>query len=294
MATEQRVTQLSLALLLVAATSVAASVAPSAPDFTLIAHRGASWDAPEHTFAAWDRALADSATWIEQDLVMTADGVLVVFHDDTLGRTARGPAALCTGRVAERTLADLAQCEVGSWFNAEYPDRARSEYALERIRTLDEVLTRYRNRGRFYIETKRPEESPGMEEALIALLKRHRLAGPGAERGRVTVQSFSAAGLARLRGIDSGLDLVRLLDDPIPRDSLGAVMQEIALYAKGIAPSRRIVTSAMVETAHAAGLYVHVYTVNEPAVLRWVRANNVDGVFTDRPALLRRELRLDP
>ncbi len=255
-------------------------------EFVLIAHRGASWDAPENTFAAWDRALADGARWIEQDLALTRDGALVVFHDDTLGRTARGPEDACTGRVAERALAELQRCEVGSWFNAEFPDRARPEYAGEPIRTLDEVITRYRDRGRFYIETKRPDDRPGMEEALIALLRRHRLAGPGADTGRVILQSFSERSLARLRTLDAQVPLVRLLEDPIPRDSLAAVMQEIARSSQGIGPSRRILTVAMVEAAHAAGLFVHVYTVNEVGVLQWLRTNGVDGVFTDRPSLL--------
>ena len=64
-----------------------------AADVQVIAHRGASWDAPEHTFAAYDLALAQGADWIEQDLQMTRDGQLVVLHDDSLDRTARGPSA---------------------------------------------------------------------------------------------------------------------------------------------------------------------------------------------------------
>jgi glycerophosphoryl diester phosphodiesterase len=254
----------------------------------LIAHRGASWDAPENTFAAWDRALEDGADWLELDLTRTSDGALAVFHDDTLGRTARGPAEHCTGRVADRTLTQLRHCEVGSWFNAEHPDRARAEFAGERIPLVDEVLTRYRGRARFYIELKRPGDAPGMEEALVAVLRRQRLVGPDADTGRVILQSFSAGGLQRLRALDARVPLVRLLEDPIPSDSLAAVMQEVARTAQGIGPSRRILTAAMVEAAHTAGLFVHVYTVNELAVLDWVRANGADGVFTDRPGLLLR------
>jgi glycerophosphoryl diester phosphodiesterase len=104
----------------------------------------------------------------------------------------------------------------------------------------------------------------------------------------VILQSFSAGGLQRLRALDARVPLVRLLEDPIPSDSLAAVMQEVARTAQGIGPSRRILTAAMVEAAHTAGLFVHVYTVNELAVLDWVRANGADGVFTDRPGLLLR------
>jgi len=272
----------AVSLLLVAAVPFASRT----DGLLLIAHRGASWDAPEHTFAAWDRALADGAVWLELDVSMTRDGALVVFHDDTLGRTARGPTEFCSGRVADRTLSQLRRCDVGSWFDAEYPDRARAAFSGERIPTAAAVLARYRDRGRFYIETKRPDDRPGMEEALITILRRHRLVGPGADTGRVILQSFSAASLGRLRALDARVPLVQLLEDPIPRDSVALVIQEIAQTALGIGPSLRILTAAMVEAAHAAGLFVHVYTVNDLEELQWVRAVGVDGVFTDRPALL--------
>src|ERR671916_500502 len=108
-----------------------------------IGHRGASGYAPEHTFAAYDLALKLGADYIEQDLQMTKDGVLVVLHDDTLDRTATGPARNCTGLVIEKTLAQLKTCEVGRWFNRAYPLYARPEYAGMRIPTLEEVFQRY-------------------------------------------------------------------------------------------------------------------------------------------------------
>jgi glycerophosphoryl diester phosphodiesterase len=253
----------------------------------VIAHRGASFDAPEHTFAAYDLALAQEADWIEQDLQMTADGALVVMHDDSLDRTARGPAADCSGLVREKSLAQLARCEVGSWFNGEYAARAVPDYARERIPTLDSVLTRYAGRARFYIETKNPAEAPGMEEALLGLLRKHRLIGRGAARGAVLLQSFSAASLERLHDLDPSVPLVQLIDEPVPPDSLDAVFTRIARYAGGIGPSRRIISAAFVERAHAAGLVVHPYTVNEPATMSYLLDLGVDGMFTDRPAVLR-------
>lgn len=260
------------------------------PDPQVIAHRGASWDAPEHTFAAWDLALAQGADWIEQDLQMTSDGALVVMHDDSLDRTARGPATLCRGLVRERTSAELGACEVGSWFNAEHPERANAVYASERIPTLDSVLTRYAGRARFYIETKSPEAAPGMEEALLALLRRHRLAGR-AGQGRVLLQSFSAASLKRLHELDANLHLVQLIDEAIPPDSLDVALASIAQYAVGVGPSRRIVSAPFVDAAHRAGLVVHPYTVNDAAVMDYLLGLGVDGMFTDRPALLRERLR---
>jgi glycerophosphoryl diester phosphodiesterase len=258
-----------------------------AADVQVIAHRGASWDAPEHTFASYDLALASGADWIEQDLQFTRDSILVVLHDDSLDRTARGPAADCRGPVRDKSLAQLQRCEVGSWFNIEYPDRAKARHAAERIPTLDSVLTRYGRRTRYYIETKNPEAAPGMEEALLALLRRHHLAGFLTNRSRVVVQSFSAASLERMHALDPDVRLVWLIDEAIPADSLDTVFARVARYAVGIGPSRRIVTARMVERAHVAGLVVHPYTVNDSSGMTVLLGLGVDGMFTDRPDVLR-------
>lgn len=257
-------------------------------DVQVIAHRGASWDAPEHTFGAWDLALERGADWIEQDLQFTRDSVLVVMHDDSLDRTARGPAADCRGLVRDRALVQLQRCEVGSWFNAENPPRAQLGYVGASIPTLDSVLTRYGRRARFYIETKSPEEAPGMEEALLVLLRKHRLAGRFADRRRVLVQSFSGASLERMHALDPDVRLVQLIDDPIAPDSLDAVFTRIKRYAVGIGPSRRIMTARWVERAHVAGLIMHPYTVNDSTTMTLLLGLGVDGMFTDRPDLLRR------
>ncbi len=249
----------------------------------VIAHRGASWDAPEHTFVAWDLALAQGAEWIEQDLQMTRDGQLVVMHDDSLDRTATGPAASCRGLVREHTLAELEACEVGSWFNRENPSRAKDSYTSERIRTLEAWLSRYAGRARFYIETKSPAEAPGMEDSLLAVLRRHRLVGRGADEGRVIVQSFSPASLLRLRALEPRLTLVQLMDDPPPAGTLLPTLDSIAKYAAGIGPSRRFINEAIVKAAHERGLVVHPYTVNAEPTMVFVLELGVDGMFTDHP-----------
>lgn len=261
-----------------------------AADVQVIAHRGASWDAPEHTFAAYDLALAQGADWIEQDLQMTRDGQLVVLHDDSLDRTARGPAADCSGLVREKTLAQLANCDVGSWFNAEYPERAQGAFVGARIPTLDDVLTRYAGRARFYIETKNPDEAPAMVDSLLAALRRHRLVGRGATAGRVFVQSFSSASLRRLHDREPLLPLVQLWDEEIPAGELEATLDWVRAYAVGFGPNRRMVSQRMVDAAQARGLDVHPYTVNAEPTMVFMLGLGVDGMFTDRPAALRQLL----
>lgn len=254
----------------------------------VIAHRGASAYAPEHTFASWDRAVEIGADYLEQDLQMTRDGILVVLHDDTLDRTALG----CTGRVIDHTLRELRECDVGTWFNRANPDRARAEFAGERIRTLDEVLDRYGDRATFYIETKNPEDAPGMEEALLELLSKHGLREAAATEWRVLIQSFSEASLRKIRTLDGELPLIQLVGtSEYTPETLVAALPRIAEYAVGIGPSWRLLDAAVIEAAHAHCLAVHPYTVNDPALMQRLTDLGVDGMFTDAPDLL---LRLRP
>jgi glycerophosphoryl diester phosphodiesterase len=261
------------------------------PDASVIAHRGASWDAPEHTFAAWDLALEQGADWLEFDLQRTSDSVLVVFHDDSLDRTARGPVAACSGLVRDRTLEQIRGCDVGRWFNDKYPERAKPEFEGARIPTLDEILERYGSRAALYIELKEPASAPGMERQLHEALVRHGLVGAGASEGRLLVQCFHPEGLTRFHALAPDVPLVQLVGDSIPAAQLDTMLAQVATYARAIGPNHALVDERLVAAAHAKGLLVHPYTVNEEARMRALLALGVDGMFTDRPALLRSLLR---
>lgn len=264
----------------------------------VIAHRGASAYAPEHTFASWDMALEMGADYLEHDLQMTADGALVVLHDDTLDRTARGPTEHCAGAVNAKTLAQLAHCEVGSWFNDAHPELASEEFAHQPIPTLRGVLERYAGRARFYIETKQPEEAPGMEEALIALLREFELLGEPADGEQqlpaVILQSFSPQSLVKLRALAPGATLIQLTPGRMTSWGIRRRISDIAEYADGIGPHRQRVGAALVNAAHGAGLLVHPYTVNDEPTMRRLLTLGVDGMFSDRSDLLRRVITAHP
>jgi glycerophosphoryl diester phosphodiesterase len=249
---------------------------------TVIGHRGASAYAPEHTFAAYDLALEQGADYIEQDLQLTADGVLVAVHDDTLDRTVRGPAESCAGTVASKTLAQLRECDAGSWFNEANPDLADPAYVGLEIPTLADIFERYGPDVRYYIETKAPEAQPGMEEALLDLLDEAGLAGPAARDRRVLIQSFSGDSLRLVHSLRPELPLVQLV--PAPVDV--AALDDIAEYAVAIGPSKAIVDEAFVTAAHERCLAVHPYTVDEPDEMAALLDAGVDGMFTNAPDLL--------
>ena len=256
-----------------AAPAVSAAAEPLGP-VANVAHRGASGHAPEHTFAAYDLALKMGADYIEQDLQLTRDGVLVVLHDATLDRTARGPAENCTGRVDTKTLAQLKTCEVGSWFSP--------KFAGETIPTLEEVIRRYRQRTNYYIETKSPETADRMEERLVALLDEYGLTRPAAERWQVLVQSFSPASLQRLHALDPSLPLVQLhsnVGSPAIRSLLDATRE----YAVGIGPSKGSVDADLLDAAHERCLVVHPYTLVTRAEHERFVALGVDGAFSNFP-----------
>jgi len=246
----------------------------------VIAHRGASGYAPEHTFASWDLALDMGADYLEQDLQMTADGVLIVMHDDTLDRTTNGA---CRGAVHEHALASIAGCDVGSWFNEAHPDRARPEFTGLAIPTLEQVFERYEGRARFYVETKKPGAAPGMEDELLRLIRRHGLLESAAEPPTVIVQSFSAASLRKLNTLEPGLALVRLFGRHHTGFTLQRQLDILSRFAFGIGPSRADTAEQLVEAAHEHGLVVHPWTVNDTSEMRFFSAIGVDGIFTDFP-----------
>jgi glycerophosphoryl diester phosphodiesterase len=255
------------------------------PGPVVIAHRGASGLAPEHTRPAYDLAIEQGADYIEQDVRMTRDGVLVVLHDDTLNRTARGPAEHCSGPVRTRTLAELEHCDFGRWFE-EKRGSTTGRFADQRLVTLDALLAHYGHRVRYYIETKQSETAPGMEEALLALLRKHDLLPRRAGDPRVILQSFSTESLQRLRARNAQLPLVQLIGRGELGDDVDTAFARIASFANGVGPHHSDVDAAWVAAARRHGLVVHPYTVNEQPDLERMIALGVDGIFTDFPGRL--------
>ena len=274
------------AVLTVALLAFAAPAVGAAPDTesTLdgpvlnIGHRGASGYAPEHTFAAYDLALEQGADYIEIDLQMTADGVLVALHDKTLNRTADAPEGVperyCRGLVSKKTLEQIKMCDAGSWFSPEYA-------GLE-IPTLEEIFQRYGTSVNYYIETKNPKAAPGMEEELVRLLEEYNLIEPAAENWQVLIQSFSAESLLKIHELEPSLPLIQLYwagtSKTIQRD-----LETVSTYAVGIGPYKRDVDAALVAAAHELCLAVHPYTVNTVEEMQALISLGVDGMFTNFP-----------
>ncbi|MGK5696384.1 glycerophosphodiester phosphodiesterase [Streptomyces sp. URMC 128] len=256
----------------------------------VVAHRGASEDAPEHTLAAYTKAIEDGADALECDVRLTADGHLVCVHDRRVNRTSNG-----RGAVSALELADLAALDFGSWKSGEAykgrdedPDwehRPEDREATS-VLTLERLLELVADAGRrveLAIETKHPTRWAGqVEERLLVLLKRFGLDAPAtAEESRVRVMSFSARSLHRVRAASPTLPTVYLAQFASPRLRDGRLPPGVPIAG----PSLRIVRNhpLYVERLKRSGHQVHVWTVNEPEDVDLCVGLGVDAIITNRP-----------
>ncbi len=272
----------------------------------LVAHRGASGYAPEHTLLAYGLAIEQGADFVEQDLHITKDGVLVCLHDPELSRTTNveevfpGRATMrdTTGQgtpkkgwyVVDFTLAEIKKLNAGTWFYKLNPFAHTKNLSnvmkmvsnngfVNSIPTLQETIKFVNNRAGLYIEMKNSEfyQSAGfdMAEKLAAILKTNGYASAKKSR-RIFIQSFSKENLLRMRQIAPQYPRVQLLpmEDPKRQDTTKVtpeLAREIARYAHGAGPAKAMLRSAEdVETFQAAGLLIHPYTFRgaTTAVLR--------------------------
>lgn len=224
--------------------------------FFIWAHRGASAEAPENTLAAFDLALQRHADGIELDVHLSADGVPMVIHDETLERTSDG-----RGRVSAWNAEALQSLDAGRWFSP--------QFSGERIPTLEQVLQRVGEQVRINIEIK----SGAAGEAVLALLQRY-------PKTRVLVSSFDHRLLAQLRQRAPQLPLGFLIESPWWRLSLRRAQ---ASGAESFHPRQELVNRPLLQACHRAGIKVYPWTVDGPARQDELRRLGCDGLFTNLP-----------
>ena len=258
-----------------------------------IAHRGASAYAPEHTLPAYALAIEMGADYVEQDLQLTRDGVLICMHDTTLDRTTnveelfpdratevefRGTARQ-VWRVSDFTLDEIKTLDAGSWFDA--------EFAGTRVPTFQEAIDLVKGQAGMYPETKAPEEYEAlgltMEEELARVLAANGLDSPEAQHATpIFVQSFSPASLQRMHALTGETyALVQLVGGGQAETLLtDDGLRDVARYADGIGPSIQLLVDdpSRSTAARALGLEIHPYTV---------RASRLPDGFTDAGAYMR-------
>lgn len=255
-----------------------------------MAHRGASEDRPEHTLAAYRRAIEIGADALECDVRLTADGHLVCVHDRTVDRTSNG-----SGVVSTLELADLEGLDWGSWkrLDDRHPDGpghvvpdVETLDDRSRLLTLRRLLRTVADSGRdvrLAIETKHPTRYGGLvERELVQVLHEFGWAAPPPGGvGRVRVMSFSVLALRRMRQLAPRLPLVLLLERVplVYRD--GVLPRGVTVAGLGVDILRR--HPEYVARLRERGHDVHVWTVDEIADVDRCLEAGAAAIITNRP-----------
>jgi glycerophosphoryl diester phosphodiesterase len=233
-------------------------------------HRGASAYAPMNTLPAFQLAAEQGAGGIEFDVWLSKDGVPIILHDMHVDATTDGQ-----GRVADMPLAELQALDAGAWKDA--------RYAGTRIPTLDALFAAVGQRfSMLNVEIKSEEGMiEGVEGAVNACIRRHNVAE------RVIISSFDPRILQRMSGIAPDLRLAFLEYPATPPEaySLMNLVKHVARH-----PHATQVNAEYMRRARDNGWQVNVWTVNEVAEAKRLRDLGVDGIFTDYPDVMLREL----
>ncbi len=249
---------------------------------TVVGHRGCAGEAPENTLPSFQRGLDAGAAILESDVHLTRDGVPVLIHDDEVSRVTEG-----SGRVAGLTLAELHKLDAGHHFSSDggrsHPFRGRGL----RIPTLREAFEAFPE-ARFSLELK--EDLPGLVEETVDLVR---------ELGRASRTLLTAERAPLMRRIHARLDSLGV------DAARGACAEDVLAFVRsaldGTPPAggpmalqvpagfreRPLVTEPLVRHAHAHGVRVHVWTINEPDEMTRLLDLGVDGLVTDFPGRMR-------
>ena len=242
--------------------------------FKIIAHRGASIDAPENTLAAIKLGIEQGSDGVEFDVYRTSDGQLALMHDRDVLRTTNFKEVFTDGRsakVTELSLAQLRRLDAGSWHSA--------AYAGEKVPTFEETLELLRGRSTPVIEIK--PENIGQDVAMIV----QKL---GIEK-EVFVQSFSPRAIREFHEVLPGVTTGYLTGNKISDDSIARAREHRRIAAEAgasvVVCNYRLADRAYIEELHSSGFIVWVYTVDDEGIMRSLMESGIDGIITNVPAV---------
>jgi glycerophosphoryl diester phosphodiesterase len=298
--------RLALAGILVALMTIGSDAQYAKPK-TNVAHRGASAYAPEHTLAAYQLAIEMGADYVEQDLAVTKDGILICLHDGSLERTTNVeevfPNRVSTQTIEGKTrkawlandftLAEIKNLDAGSWFDP--------KFSGETIPTFDEAIALIRGKAGIFPELKVPEIYAGrnvnFEQLVADALDRNRLRGPNADpKTPVILQTFGQQTARNLARMKIGVPVVLLMEYDNRLRSADQVRSWKGVV-QGFGPAKRIVfeNADFVKWAHAEGMTVTPYTFRasdatksgfrtvDEEMSHFLYRLGVDALFTDNP-----------
>ena len=248
----------------------------------VIAHRGANDEEPEHSLAAFLKAVEQGADAVECDVRLTADGTLVCFHDRRIDRTSTG-----RGAVSSKTLKQLTEYDysggASAWLDFEAPPADETRTAVLTLETLLATMLDASKTIEFAIETKHPVRyGKYVERSLLDMLRRFGLTrAHGAAAPRARVMSFSRSAVARVRERSPRTPTVLLMDDIPRRYRDGSLPTGVRI----VGPSIEIIRAhpRYASKVQARGGAVHVWTVDEKSDVELCLEAGVDAIITNRP-----------
>ena len=269
------------------------------PPVQVVAHRGSSASAAEHTLAAYELALTEGADSLECDVRLTRDGVLVCVHDRRIDRVSDGRGVLSTLELADLAQLDFASWKAGqgdplleaAWAEVEQDPERRSVLTLERLVQLALGSTAPSGRPvQLHIETKHPTRYGALVElALVDLLERYGLAGPrDRDSSQATVMSYALSSLRRVHTAVPTIPTVYLMERVPVRYRDGHLPPQVDVA--GVALKVLQAHPRYVQRVHDQGGRVACVTVDETVDIDLVLDLGVDLVISNNPARVRRRL----
>jgi glycerophosphoryl diester phosphodiesterase len=245
-----------------------------ADSLTIIAHRGASAYYPENTIPSFQGAIAMGADMVELDVQLTLDGEVVVFHDEEINRCTNG-----RGKIADLTLARLKKLDAGSWFDHKFKG---AEVPL-----LTEVLSHCKNRIAVNIEIKteavKEAIQGGIEEKCLQIVHQIGL------QDHVVFSSFDPRALKHLKQLDRKMPTAVLFEKKYYDARLPSEIV-VSLEGNAFNCSRRELNKKWLADLKQHGIPVNVYTVNDEKSMKHFHDVGVNGIFTNKPDILRNVL----
>lgn len=244
----------------------------SVPGFFCIAHRGASYYAPENTMPAFQKAVEMEVDMIEMDITLTRDNIPVIFHDKFLHRTTNGKGDI--QNFYERELKEL---DAGSWFG--------TRYAGTKIPNLEDIFRWAKGTVALNIEIKKESvkksQKGGVEEIIYSLLDTYEMSG------QVILSSFSTVALKAFQRLDPNLKTAALLN-PYSAGSPKSIRFMKSVGARGVNILLRQMRSRLMKVAKKEHIPVWVYTIDDEIEMKRAIKKGATGIFTNRPDSLRK------
>jgi glycerophosphoryl diester phosphodiesterase len=240
-------------------------------DVLIIAHRGASMDAPENTLAAIQMAIDAGSDFIEIDVQETADGVVVVFHDSDYKRLARKNL-----NIWDAQSNDLSGIEIGSWFDPKFSDQTTP--------SLKQVFDICRGKSGVLIELKYYGHDVALEQKVIDIVEAEKMTD------QIMIMSLNYEGMQKVRKLrpDWKIGLLSTV-------ALGDITK---LDVDFLGLNSRAATPQLVKRAHDNDMQIFTWTVNTPLEISAMASRGVDGLITDTPTtaseVLKQRAELEP